>query len=161
MPVWSTHLVADPPAFDDRTQDMAGVFERVAVEQRQVTMLARFKRTDSVIYAQNARRRQCDHLQRLPMIDAVAEQYTCLEQHHTRFRHVALMTRLQGYRDSGFDQLSGSGEREISHVAAAPGPCHRRMKNHRHAGSLDLVHYQVRVRSAGKNEIEFEFLRQP
>ena len=75
--------------------DVRRVFEGIAVEERDVAVLARFERAHALVDADDPRRIDGDRRQRLLERQASRRGESRFEQHDARLGHVALVAALQ------------------------------------------------------------------
>src|SRR5215213_8776501 len=103
----SSRLFADDLAVDDDGADVRRVLEGVAVEEREVRVLACFERADAFVYPEQPRRANRHEAERLLRLKAVGRGERRLEEHDARLRNVALEARLEGHRDARAHERRG------------------------------------------------------
>ena len=96
----SVFVAADDLAVDDDTEAMGSVFERIAVEDRHVSVLSDFQRTDSVADLQDLGRIDGDRGERLLERQAVGRGQRRFEQHYARLGNIGLLSALERDADS-------------------------------------------------------------
>ena len=131
------------PAINEDGKAARGVFERIAIVERQVCILADFQRADLVGHPENAGGFERDGDQGALESEALAGGYCGFKQYHAGLGHVGLVAALNGEGHPGGAKFSCRLHAEVLQVAKRTR--HRGMQQDGETGGLDFIEHHRSV----------------
>jgi len=142
-------------AVDDDMRGMSGGFERVAIEEGEVGVVALLEGADFLTEPEDLGRVESASGERDFLRKSVGGGEGGFEVDYTGFGNVFFVAGLEGEGDAFFVELGGEGEGHVFEVAVGAG--HGGVDDDRNAGRFDFVEEEVGLGSAIEDEIEAKF----